>query len=87
MDLVIYAGDCLVSTHTSSSKTIGTWPRNRTFGILLGWNMAEEKLRGGAINLEELEQILQPEVINMVDVAAIGMAQPFDPSEIQQMLD
>ncbi|WP_198595150.1 glutamate racemase [Vibrio splendidus] len=49
-------------------------------------DMAEEKLRGEAINLEELEQILQP-MINMVDVAVLGCTHfPLIKSEIQQVL-
>ncbi|MCC4819412.1 glutamate racemase [Vibrio lentus] len=49
-------------------------------------DMAEDKLRGEAINIEELQQILQP-MINMVDVAVLGCTHfPLIKSEIQQVL-
>lgn len=49
-------------------------------------DMAEDKLRGEAINLEELQQILQP-MINTIDVAVLGCTHfPLIKSEIQQVL-
>ncbi|WP_198592772.1 glutamate racemase [Vibrio lentus] len=49
-------------------------------------DMAEDKLRGETIDLEELQQILQP-MINMVDVAVLGCTHfPLIKSEIQQVL-
>ncbi|MCY9827730.1 glutamate racemase [Vibrio chagasii] len=49
-------------------------------------DMAEDKLRGEAINLEELKQILQP-MINTIDVAVLGCTHfPLIKSEIQQVL-
>ena len=49
-------------------------------------DMAEDKLRGEAIDLEELQLILQP-MINTIDVAVLGCTHfPLIKSEIQQVL-
>ncbi|WP_399695278.1 glutamate racemase [Vibrio sp.] len=49
-------------------------------------DMAEEKLRGEVINLQELQQILQP-MLNTIDVAVLGCTHfPLIKSEIQQVL-
>ncbi|MFA0079973.1 glutamate racemase [Vibrio artabrorum] len=49
-------------------------------------DMAENKLRGEAIDLEELQQILQP-MINTIDVAVLGCTHfPLIKTEIQQVL-
>ena len=49
-------------------------------------DMAEDKLRGEKISLEELQQILQP-MINTIDVAVLGCTHfPLIKSEIQQVL-
>ena len=49
-------------------------------------DMAEDKLRGEEISLEELQQILQP-MINTIDVAVLGCTHfPLIKSEIQQVL-
>ncbi|MFA0349496.1 glutamate racemase [Vibrio sp. 10N.222.55.C6] len=49
-------------------------------------DMAEDKLRGEEISLEELQKILQP-MINTIDVAVLGCTHfPLIKSEIQQVL-
>ncbi|WP_372124350.1 glutamate racemase [Vibrio pomeroyi] len=49
-------------------------------------DMAEEKLRGEVINLQELQQILQP-ILNTIDVAVLGCTHfPLIKPEIQQVL-
>ena len=49
-------------------------------------DMAEDKLRGEVINLQELQQILQP-MLNTIDVAVLGCTHfPLIKPEIQQVL-
>lgn len=67
-------------------KNFSTNKRVELLGSTRLVDMAEDKLRGEAINIEELKQILQP-MINAIDVAVLGCTHfPLIKSEIQQVL-